>query len=166
MSFTIKKEEKDGKPFLIFSGAIDEEADFPQFGPLGPEVIVDLKEVQSINSVGIRSWLIWFTDQKETLFIFEGCPKAVVMQMNMVEGFLPEKSKVHSMVMPFYCEKCDKEIDRLFEVGKQILIQGEDVEVKFDASQICEPGCEPELDINKAKYLRFLVRLEQQNQAA
>jgi hypothetical protein len=157
MSFTVKTSEKEGKTLLQFCGQIDEEATFPEVNDSGKEVFIDLKEVSSINSIGIRSWILWFAKMQTTTFNFINCPKALVMQMNMVEGFLPEKSNVISLNVPFFCEDCDKEIEKLFVVGKEIQVIGDQVSLKYDKTLICESGCNPELDVNESKFFRFLL---------
>ena len=157
MSFEVKQSEKDGFPYFQFCGQIDEEAVFPVVTQMGPQVIIDLKEVSSINSVGIRAWIMWFGNHEASHFIFVNCPKALVMQMNMVEGFLPAKNEVRSLEVPFFCEDCDKEVEVMFFVGKEILVENGQVKLQFDKSKICGEGCDPELDVSEVKFFRFLI---------
>ncbi len=157
MAFEIKVSDLNGKKCFQFSGQIDEEAEFPKMDDMPSHVLVDLKDVKAINSVGIRAWIMWFGGYPQTQFSFLNCPKALVMQMNMVEGFLPVRSEVLSLEVPFFCEDCDKEKDVLFEVGKEISIEAGQVKLNFDKSTICDSGCDPELDVNELKYFRFLL---------
>ena len=156
MAFEVKQEEKEGKVLLKFCGEIDEEANFPQVTDWGPQVFVDLGEVSAINSIGIRSWIMWFSEMSTVHFTFLNCPKALVMQMNMVEGFLPAQSQVLTMQVPFFCEDCDEEKEVMFEVGKEIKVSGGQVNLEYDKASICGAGCDPELDVNEAKFFRFL----------
>lgn len=165
MSFEIKKAERNGKALLRFCGLIDEEAKFPNPESWGSEVYIDLNEVKAINSIGIRSWILFFNDLVKTHFIFLNCPKAIVMQMNMVEGFLPENSTVETMHVPFFCEDCDKEVDIIFEVGKEVRVEGDQIKFEYDKTKICKPGCEPELDVSVVKFFRFLFH-QQEKRAA
>lgn len=157
MGLDVKNIEVDGKLAFQLSGVIDEEATFPEVPNMPAEAIVDLKHVSAINSVGIRAWIVWFGQFQNTHFTFINCPKALVMQMNMVEGFLPEKSDVLSLEVPFFCEDCDKEIDVLFKVGKEILIENGQVRLNFDKSSVCTGDCDPELDVSEVKFFRFLM---------
>jgi hypothetical protein len=152
---------------LAFEGTIDEDVVFPPVDASKFKTIVlDLKNVKSINSVGIREWLNWIRPLAEKSdFVLENCPKAVVFQFNMVEGFLPPRSTVSSFYVPFYCEKCDKEDSVLFNVGKEIKAAGGKVEIAFDVktAAICEDkanaaNCEMEMDVTEAKYFQFLKR--------
>lgn len=165
MAFEVKKTEVDGLPCFQFSGPIDEEAQFPSVDSMGSDVVVDLKEVSSINSVGIRAWIMWFADFQDTTFTFVNCPKALVMQMNMVEGFLPPKSKVNSLEVPFYCEDCDEEKEVLFQVGKDVKVEGGQVKLDYDKTKICGEDCDPELDVSEVKFFRFLTQKSEEQAA-
>jgi hypothetical protein len=152
---------------LAFEGTIDEDVVFPPVDPSRfKKIVLDLKAVKSINSVGIREWLNWIRPLAEKAdFVLEHCPKAVVFQFNMVEGFLPARSTVSSFYVPFYCEKCDKEDSVLFNVGKEIKSNAGKIEIAFDvkAAGICDDkanaaSCEMEMDVTEAKYFQFLKR--------
>lgn len=156
MSFEIKQEQQPSGLCLKFTGGIDEEAQFPDL-KLSGKVTIDLSGVSAINSIGIRAWIRWFSSLGSGVSLeFIRCPKALVMQMNMVEGFLPANSQVKSMQVPFYCEDCDEEKDVMFEVGKEITIVGDQVKLNYDKASICGGGCDPELDVSEVKYFRFL----------
>lgn len=157
MAFEVQQGQIENKPLLTLIGDIDEEAVFPTLTNLSGEVYLDLKAVYSINSIGIRAWIMWFGEMESLKFIFLNCPKALVMQMNMVDGFLPQGAQVQSLQVPFYCENCDEEKDIVFRVGDEIQIQGGQVQLKYNKSAICGEGCEPELDVNESKYFRFLI---------
>ena len=159
MSFDITKSQKDGATLFVFSGQIDEEAKFPVVQDVSGQVVMDLNGVKAINSVGIRTWLQWFSSFGDCNFVFENCPKSVVMQMNMVEGFLPPSSTVKSFYVPYYCESCDEEIDQLFTVGKKIKVANGDVKIEFDPTKLCSDGGTAELDANETKYFKFLLKM-------
>lgn len=165
MSFEVKQTEMFGKPCFQFCGQIDEEAVFPQVPDMGGDVVIDLQQVTAINSVGIRAWIMWFGNYTGTLFTFVNCPKALVMQMNMVEGFLPDKHEVMSLQVPFFCEDCDEEKDVMMNVGKEIIVEGGQVKLNYDKSSICGADCDPELDVSEVKFFRFLLN-KSGNQAA
>lgn len=156
MSFEIKQVELLGQPGFQFCGAIDEEAEFPEIDMPG-DVVIDLEAVTAINSIGIRGWISWFGARAESHFTFINCPKGLVMQMNMVEGFLPKKSKVSSLQVPFYCEDTDEEKDVLFTVGQEVVVKDGQIQLNYDKSSICGPDCEPELDVSEVKFFRFLL---------
>ncbi|MCJ8277275.1 MAG: hypothetical protein HRT44_04980 [Bdellovibrionales bacterium] len=166
MSFDIQKEVKDSKTYLKFSGYVDEESSFPIFNDLSGEVFVNLEEVKSINSVGIRSWIKWFSSFSNVQFTFQACPKSIVMQMNMVEGFLPESASVESIQVPFYSEANDEEFEALFYVGKEIVLEGDSVRLEYKKEEIYPAGGEIELDVSETKYFKFLFKVNNKQAAA
>ena len=150
---------------LALSGIIDEDVQFPSFDLSSTKQIVfDLKDVKSINSVGIREWLNWIKALSEKCqIVMKNCPKSLVFQFNMVDGFLPKGSKVTSLYVPFFCEKCDLEENILFQVGEQIIVKDGNVSVKFELEKIkpCQtavPECGLTIDITEDKYFQFLKR--------
>ena len=166
MPFEVKEIKKEGVVHLHFSGHIDENSTFPIFNSLKGKVEIDLKDIKSINSVGIRAWIKWFSSFQGVNFVFLNCPKSIVMQMNMVEGFLPDHSSIESINVPFYCEDCDKEIEVLFSVGNEIIVEDGKVQLHYDKNSVCPKGCDPELDVNESKYFKFLLKSKANVKAA
>lgn len=162
-------EKQEGEKLLLaFEGTIDEDVSFPPVdGSKYKKIVIDLKSVKSINSVGIREWLNWFRPLAEKCEItLERCPKAMVFQFNMVDGFLPARTSVSSFYVPFFCEKCDKEENILFAVGKEVKVAGGEVKMDFDAKKadgVCAenagPACEIEMDVTESKYFQFLKKM-------
>ncbi len=155
MGFEINITDEGGKKVLVINGNIDEDAIFPEIELGREEVEVDMGNVKAVNSVGIRSWLKWISPlSEETVFVFRNCPKSVVLQMNMVEGFLPKTSRVNSLQVPFYSEDQDEEKDALFVVGQDVTIENGSILVNFDTSKL--GGEDWEMDVNENKYFKFL----------
>jgi len=149
---------------LAFEGAIDEDTEFPSLNlSLAKKVVIDLNGIRSINSVGIREWLGWIRPVAQTAEItLERCPKSMVLQFNMVDGFLPPNTKVTSFYVPYFCEKCDFEGSHLLTVGKDVVNEAGAIKVNFDAKAAGKCGqnpCEIEMDVQEAKYFQFLKRL-------
>jgi thiol-disulfide isomerase/thioredoxin len=148
---------------LSFSGTIDEDTNFPEVDLSGvASVQLDLNGIKSINSVGIREWLDWIRPVAEKApIVLENCPKSMVFQFNMVDGFLPPQSSVKSFFVPFFCESCDKEQNLLFNVGHEVAVDGGNLKISFDAKQASgcgEASCSLEMDVTEAKYFQFLKR--------
>ncbi len=144
---------------LAFEGTIDEDVEFPavEAGKY-QQVTLDLANVKAINSVGIREWLNWIRPLAEKSdFVLENCPKAMVFQFNMVEGFLPPRSKVASFFVPFYSESEDKEANVLFTVGKEVTANGGAVAINYDP-KAAGFSDDMEMDVTEAKYFQFLKR--------
>ncbi|MES2857314.1 MAG: hypothetical protein V4692_15700 [Bdellovibrionota bacterium] len=163
-AFTSSAQSSGDTLRLTLAGTIDEDVTFPKVED-GPQtkIVIDLKDIKTINSVGIREWLNWIKPLTEKFeIVLENCPKAMVFQFNMVEGFLPPKAKVTSFFVPFYCESCDREDNVLFTVGKEVSGSNGQVKIDFDLpkANLCGKGepCEVEMDVTEAKYFQFLKR--------
>ncbi len=164
VDFKVHEKTDGDNLLLVFEGVIDEDVVFPAVDTgTYKKVFIDLKGVKSINSVGIREWLNWMKPLSEKAqLVFMKAPKALVLQMNMVEGFLPKTGFVKSFYVPFYCERCDKEESVLFSVGQEIELSRGAYKVKFDiaSAKLCaEQACEMEMDASEAKYFQFLKRM-------
>lgn len=148
---------------LQFFGTIDEDVIFPSVDIAGiKQIVIDLQAVKTINSVGIREWLNWITPLASSVeMTLMNCPKALVFQFNMVEGFLPANAKVTSFYVPYYCESCDQEDNVLFQVGQDISLQNGTVQINKKSIKLnsCKEGsCQAEMDVTEAKYFQFLKR--------
>jgi hypothetical protein len=148
---------------LTFEGAIDEDVVFPVIDLTSAKKInIDLKAITSINSVGIREWLDWIRPLADkALVTLVNCPKAIVFQFNMVEGFLPAKAVVGSFFIPFFCEKCDREDNVLVKTGNEVTVSDGVAKVDFGGKppvNCKQASCEMEMDVTEAKYFQFLKR--------
>ena len=157
MAFSIDKKIEGQSAVMALKGSIDEDANFAgsEFGSAS-QITLDLQEVKAINSCGIREWINWIrTADANAQITFKNCPKVIVDQINMVAGFLPEKAKVESFYVPYYCESSGNEKMVLFSEGKEF--KGGEVnapeEIKDDDS-----GEFMEMDVIEAKYFKFLNR--------
>lgn len=161
MSFSVKVDARPGKTHLVFAGPIDENVQLPNIG-FPAALSIDLKDVTYINSIGIKMWIDWITPLGEKMNVeFHNCPKAVVLQMNMVKNFLPKNSTVVSFFLPLFCEACDREESILLKTAEDISVaMGDRINILKDLPEAvgCGRGeaCEIEMDVIEKKYFRFL----------
>jgi hypothetical protein len=150
------KIDKNGASWKVqIAGVIDEDADFTPFGLDGaPAVELHLGDIKSINSCGIREWIKWMGTSKAAPVEYHQCPKIIVDQINMVQGFLPAQGRVMSFYVPFYSDDSGTEKNVLFTLGKEYTEQGlgEPPAVKD------EDGNSMEMDVVEAKYFKFLKK--------
>lgn len=149
---------------LELSGRIEEGARFPVVeDPSVKKIVFDLKGLEYINSLGIRDWVSWIEPLSEKYQLsMRNCPKRLVHQFNMVNGFLPKGTQVTSLFVPYFCEKCDFEESFLYHVGKEIKLEAGIVTLKVDMSKFkdCKDSdCGLELDGSESKYFQFLKQL-------
>lgn len=150
------KIDKASSPWKVeIAGVIDEDADFNPHSLAGaPAVEFRLGNIKSINSCGIREWIKWVGTAGSAPVQYFDCPKIIVDQINMVQGFLPATGKVMSFYVPFYCDDSGAEKNVLFTHGKEYNDQGLQgaPEVKDDS------GAPMEMDVVEAKYFKFLKK--------
>ena len=109
MSFEFKVGENENDGALIeLSGQIDELADFEkiELPQNAKRITIDLKRIKLLNSVGLRSWVLWIKSLDQSIIVLRHCPAVAVHQMNILEGFMPLKSTVESFEVPYHCESC------------------------------------------------------------
>lgn len=150
--FSSSVKDESGATVVTLSGIIDEDVDFSQFSIAGkPAVKLKLSGVKSINSCGIREWIKWITANTGKIELVE-CPKVIVDQVNMVDGFLPQNALVSSFYVPYYNDDSGSEKNVLYTFGKEYnqsgLVQSPTVKD--------EDGNEMEMDVVEAKYFKFL----------
>ena len=154
MELAIQKGTENGQVCVTMQGNIDEDASFAPATVEGSGVVVDLSGVTAINSVGIREWIKWLGAAGDAKVQYHECPKIIVDQINMVQGFLPAGGKVTSFFVPFYNEDSGTEKNVLFTYGKEYGDAGLTAtpQIKDDA------GNEMEMDVVEAKYFKFLKK--------
>lgn len=153
--FDVKMNKGADKLLVQIEGTIDEDADFSQFNlsNQGP-IELDLSKVKGINSCGIREWIKWVGTAGATPITYSNCPKVIVDQVNMVDGFLPTSGKVSSFFVPYYNDESGSEKNVLFRYGAEFSDSGltPPAEVKD------EDGNPMEMDVIEAKYFKFLSK--------
>jgi anti-anti-sigma regulatory factor len=103
---------RDDVSYVKLAGVIDEDNDLPQLVekiPAGTAVI-DLAEIERINSCGVRDWVNWLgkLETQRTRVVLVSCSPAIVAQINLVNNFTGAGT-VKSFFVPYFCPECDQE---------------------------------------------------------
>ena len=98
--------------YVKLGGVIDEDnelADLADKIPMGTAVI-DLGEIERINSCGVRDWVNWLSrlENGGTRSVLVECSPAIVAQINLVNNFTGN-GVVKSFYVPYFCPECDEE---------------------------------------------------------
>src|SRR5689334_3447012 len=106
--------------FVKLGGVIDEDnelADLVDKIPSGTAVI-DLGEIERINSCGVRDWVNWLSklENNGTRSVLVECSPAIVAQINLVNNFTGN-GVVKSFYVPYFCPECDEEKVLLVEAS-------------------------------------------------
>lgn len=151
--FQCKVDRQGPKVALQLGGIIDEDADFAPLSLSGAqEVQIDMDGIKSINSCGIREWIKWIGTNSSAKVVYSKCPKVIVDQMNMVDGFLPIFAKVESFYVPYYNEDSGSEKNILFRYG----VEFKEGQVQPPSEVKDESGNAMEMDIIESKYFKFI----------
>jgi len=130
-------------------GEIDETCDLSAVFQRSGTVYLDLSGVVGINSRGIHAWLEASRKRGADLELFlEHCSPAMVSQFNLLPD-LAESGTIVSMMAPYYCPYCRREINEL--------LKPDEVEKGAPPSRYCTV-CSSELDFDDfaEEYFAFL----------
>jgi len=149
--FYFEVKPRGDKKVIQLGGAIDEDTSFEEIKKVGGPYVFNFKNLDNINSCGIRTWVNFLKELGKVQIFYEECPPLVVRQMNMVPSFRGGATVV-SVYVPYVCDACDTE--------KLVLIQGDKL---ADTSSIpeafkcdtCKKG-EMEIDGHPDQYFAFL----------
>jgi hypothetical protein len=149
----IKTVKKDEYQIVEVHGHIDEV--FMQVAntiPASESYIFNFKNLISINSSGIREWILYTQKIKSKKVILTECPKPFIDQASMVEGFIPDTFQILSFYVPYFNETNDTEKLVLMNFGKDYTKESHSIPNEYKDSD----GTAYELDIIPAKYFKFL----------
>lgn len=133
-----------------YSSALDGVEVNPQF-----DLNLDLKDLTSINSLGIRNFHSWiYSIECQRLRLFH-CPRVFVNQLNLVDGFLPAKTEIESFFVPYFSERTGEETSVLFT--KFLEFKSADGKIKLSFPKVTDAqGFPMEIDVIGEQYFRFL----------
>lgn len=123
-------------------------------------LFLDLSGVESINSIGISKWMDWITPLGDQCrIVLENVPSCIIMQVNMLEDFIPAGTTIKSFYVPFYCDFCEHEVKKLARTGIDVYYEDGVFVDNFNVSTDCTGEleiCDLEMDVNRQNYYRFL----------
>ncbi|MHB1846888.1 MAG: protein kinase domain-containing protein [Deltaproteobacteria bacterium] len=104
------------------SGVINETFDGKRFvaglsGNRAP-LAIDLDEVRSITSFGVREWVNALKALPSEYYCFVRCRPAVLVQFNMVSGF-GGRGEIVSFFIPYHCGACGNDFELLADLRTQ-----------------------------------------------
>ena len=113
--------KRDDVTYVKLAGVIDEDNELGELTekiPSGTSVI-DLSEVERINSCGVRDWVNWLgrVEKNGARVVLVECSPAIVAQINLVNNFTGG-GVVKSFFAPYFCPNCDREKVLLVEAAE------------------------------------------------
>ena len=154
MKFSCLQEKNGNATTLKLSGQFDEHATLPAVDPKEFALVkMDFDKVNSINSVGVRTWIKWVGDKVgKTKIIYVNCPKIIVDQLNMVVA-LANSGQVDSFYTPYFCETSSTSHQILFRRGHEY----DEKSLRPPKQVKCPEGDGmAEMDVIEKTYFKFL----------
>lgn len=112
---------KDDMTYVKLSGVIDEDNELQDLTDKIPAgmAVIDLSEIERINSCGVRDWVNWLTriEKNGAKPVLVECSPAIVAQINLVNNFTGN-GVVKSFFAPYFCPNCDREKVLLVEASE------------------------------------------------
>lgn len=109
---------RDDMSFIKLSGVIDEDNELADLADKvhAATVVIDLGEVERINTNGVRDWVNWLArvQERASQIVLVECSPAIVGQINLVHNFIGN-GYVKSFYVPYFCAECDEEKAMLVE---------------------------------------------------
>ena len=103
---------RDGVSTLTLVGVVDEDNELVGLESklAGGPLVLDLSEIDRINSCGVRDWVNWLgrIEKNGARPVFVSCSPAIVAQINLVNNFTAG-GIIKSFYAPYYCPRCEKE---------------------------------------------------------
>lgn len=118
----------------------------------GIETHFDFLHLKILNSIMIRDWIQWSRSYSEEKWFFYNCSPAFINQTNMIDRFLPRRSKIESLYVPYYSRGLDEDVLVLL-TREENYPSGNSVRLPEVLDSL---GEEMELDILPEKFFRFL----------
>src|SRR5829696_2143232 len=98
--------------YVKLGGVIDEDNELGDLVDKIPNgtAVIDLGEIERINSCGVRDWVNWLSklEANGTRSVLVECSPAIVAQINLVNNFTGS-GVVKSFYVPYFCPECDEE---------------------------------------------------------
>jgi anti-anti-sigma regulatory factor len=106
--------------YVKLAGVIDEDNELGELVDKIPNgtAVIDLGEVERINSCGVRDWVNWLgkLEKVGSSAVLVECSPAIVAQINLVNNFTGS-GVVKSFYVPYFCPECDEEKVLLVEAA-------------------------------------------------
>ncbi|HVK74607.1 MAG TPA: hypothetical protein VM734_14860 [Kofleriaceae bacterium] len=118
--FQASVHHRDDVSYVKLSGVIDEDNELTTLTDKIPSgtAVIDLGEIERINSCGVRDWVNWLgkLEGQATRSVLVECSPAIVAQINLVNNFTGN-GVVKSFYVPYFCPECDEEKVLLVEAA-------------------------------------------------
>jgi hypothetical protein len=154
MPYEVLESQNANEIKLEVIGSLDESSMLPDRSR-AEFIRLDLRQVKTINSTGVRNFVKWGELHKHVKSIkLENCPSIFVKNFSMITGFLKPNMTVVSFLVPFYCEETNESMEVTFLRDKDFDSQGNYKIPVIKDSQ----GNVMEVDVQPESFFGFLKK--------
>src|SRR5580765_5172789 len=118
--FQASVQSREDVTYVKLSGVIDEDNELGTLADKlgGGTAVIDVSEIERINSCGVRDWVNWLgkAEKGGAKIVLVECSPAIVAQINLVNNFTGN-GVVKSFYVPYFCPECDEEKVLLVEAS-------------------------------------------------
>lgn len=161
--FVCQFEDTDDALVIHLSGDLDEDAILTETTKFTDrKVILDLGQVTSINSMGLRHFSFWIKNLSKNVapltFLIRNAPDFIIGLVSIFKGLLPANGVVDSFYIPFCCEKCERTEKRLIQSHRDFYEFEKNYKDSIKVPRVNCPKCGDEmvLDVMPEKFFVFL----------
>ena len=105
------------------------------------QIIVQLEEAGYVNSDGVQNWMKWIREvqaaNESIVFCFKFLPSNFARLAYQVKGFLPARSKIESVIVPYFCSDCAVNFMVKYIKGKKLSPKEQKDLIEFQAQAAC-----------------------------
>jgi len=118
-------ESREGATWVGLSGDITEAAKLEELNRLPGPMRIDLGELRLINSLGVRAWYLFIAraEAAGVAVTIERCAPVMVSQISMIKGFMGSRTRVASLLAPYFCQSCNTDDTKLFDVQPGVRLE-------------------------------------------
>jgi anti-anti-sigma regulatory factor len=161
-AYRLEADIQDGNVLVRVSGTVNEDLEFSvvfdllqNLGASVQVVLFDLAQITSMNSCGIRSWILFIEKvQQKYSSGFLAANEVFIEQASIAPNMLGKPgTPVHSFEVPYYCEKCDERFLKTVKF-EDVKIDDTGFVCPKEKCQIC--SAELKFDALEEEYLNFI----------
>lgn len=141
MAILYRIKNYDDFDMIFLNGKINEDAGGPLndlLEKIGPTCTINLKDINEINSLGVRLWVNFMRKFEQTRTVtLEECTPEFIKQINMIPNF-KGKSAIKSLFVRYVCEHCRGKRLYLFKIEENMPKRSEAVHLPSIACPRCD----------------------------
>ena len=124
-SLEARIESREGATWVGLSGDITEAARLDELARLPGPMRIDLGGIRLINSLGVRAWYQFIARCAAAgiAVTVERLAPVMVQQISMIKAFMGSRTRVASILVPYFCQSCSTDDTKLHDVQPGVRLE-------------------------------------------